>query len=1077
LFFFNFSCSKCDFNTKSEAEYVCHLKENHEVLHQDDKDAGVKKIPQDQVRLDRLYKCKHCKFHVSENKEQFWQHAEKHMDPEKVKRCPICPFVTEFKHHLLYHMRNHLGQKPFKCPFCIYKCVNKAMLSSHLKYSHGKKLVDGVIQEEDESGTEITKQLRLFRKERAKKPKLRIRTTSEFNGGGLDADKTSKISIALEPRISDNLDNNSVENISEKSTEVSYYVTAIDNVLTKVVPIEKDISILSPENPKAQVFKVTEENLVEDMVDNSETQISVDKFFGSQHEKPVNHSKTEPDIELFEVTDDSVTQISVDKFFGNQPEKTTKNSKTVGPEVPKTCKIKIPKPVPQGNFKCSLCKDTFKSVQEKLTHLDLAHRSHKCTDCTETFNSKQECTLHIKSNHEILPQEDINGGAKKIPKNQVRVWKCKHCKLQVARDQEHFGLHAEKNMNQNVKRCPKCPLSMMRLELIEETVDLDIEPSIENNAENSKEKPTNSLQLSNNQEETFEEIHDKPLIEIEVTSETASLTSTEKADETPINPFTISSEISTEKFSRNSAEDDLIDEMPEKLPKTLRGKNLNEQHNQVDVEILSVNGVNDQIDSDSEVESSKESQISVEIPADYEKVLSNLKSEVTYHPIAIVDSPLQEQFKESSGKAKSVGKTGRPRQSPQNLTEKNGESGTDNETCYNQSPTRKRGRPRKSLQKSIEKLDGESKIEDVIISRRVYNFKCSPCNIAFKLKKDFEQHNVLHGSVLHHDKSDGRSDIKDQNHEDQSPSRKRGRPKKNPEKFGDNIDNKSDRKSDNEDQNHEDDQSTTPRKRVHPKTYQFKIDEIKKKELIIDMVNNKSDRKSDIGGQSNGDHSPARRRGRSENKPVKSDKKRQKELDITMVYDKTDRKSDIGEQSHEDQSPSRKRGRPKKNSEKTNESNQKELKIDRDMVQKLEILAGKLNKTYRLNNSSEKSDEKCDKNSTEDNEEISTPVSKTDESNSPRKRGRPKKNPDAIIEQSEMSLNIDKEEKEASDDSELPRKRGRPKKNPKICIKQSEINPTLIGKEESKKATRTTDQQNTEQAAGFLVEDEMLLDE
>ena len=69
-----------------------------------------------------------------------------------------------------------------------------------------------------------------------------------------------------------------------------------------------------------------------------------------------------------------------------------------------------------------------------------------------------------------------------------------------------------------------------------------------------------------------------------------------------------------------------------------------------------------------------------------------------------------------------------------------------------------------------------------------------------------------------------------------------------------------------------------------------------------------------------------------------------------MVYDKSNRKSDIGEQSHEDQSPSRKRGRPKKNSEKTNESTQKELNIDHDMVQKQEILAGKLNKIYRHNN-------------------------------------------------------------------------------------------------------------------------------
>ena len=143
-----------------------------------------------------------------------------------------------------------------------------------------------------------------------------------------------------------------------------------------------------------------------------------------------------------------------------------------------------------------------------------------------------------------------------------------------------------------------------------------------------------------------------------------------------------------------------------------------------------------------------------------------------------------------------------------------------------------------------------------------------------------------------------------------------------------------------------------------------------------------------------------------------------------------------------------------------------------------------LTKRAGHNSSPEKFDENCDKKSAEDNEEISIPVSKTDESNSPRKRGPPKKNPDAIInilvddemlldKHSEMIPNDHKVEKEATDDSESPRKRGRPKKNP-------EVNPTIIGKEESERTTRTTDQQcqkKSEQTVRFLVEDEMLLDE
>lgn len=52
---------------------------------------------------------------------------------EKQLKCQFCSFVTEFKHHLEYHLRNHKGLKPFKCTKCNYSCVNKSMLNSHMK--------------------------------------------------------------------------------------------------------------------------------------------------------------------------------------------------------------------------------------------------------------------------------------------------------------------------------------------------------------------------------------------------------------------------------------------------------------------------------------------------------------------------------------------------------------------------------------------------------------------------------------------------------------------------------------------------------------------------------------------------------------------------------------------------------------------------------------------------------------------------------------------------------------------------------------------------------------------------------
>jgi len=56
-----------------------------------------------------------------------------HIRRERQLSCPRCPFVTEFRHHLEYHLRNHVGSKPFRCARCDYACVNRSMLNSHAK--------------------------------------------------------------------------------------------------------------------------------------------------------------------------------------------------------------------------------------------------------------------------------------------------------------------------------------------------------------------------------------------------------------------------------------------------------------------------------------------------------------------------------------------------------------------------------------------------------------------------------------------------------------------------------------------------------------------------------------------------------------------------------------------------------------------------------------------------------------------------------------------------------------------------------------------------------------------------------
>lgn len=84
----------------------------------------------------KRYTCKQCG-EISTTKEAHWRHAKTHIPPEKQILCTECEFVTEYKHHYQYHLRNHYGSKPFKCSKCEYTCVNKSMLNSHMK-SHNQ---------------------------------------------------------------------------------------------------------------------------------------------------------------------------------------------------------------------------------------------------------------------------------------------------------------------------------------------------------------------------------------------------------------------------------------------------------------------------------------------------------------------------------------------------------------------------------------------------------------------------------------------------------------------------------------------------------------------------------------------------------------------------------------------------------------------------------------------------------------------------------------------------------------------------------------------------------------------------
>ncbi|KAF7635108.1 hypothetical protein Mgra_00005549 [Meloidogyne graminicola] len=199
----------------------------------------------------KQYKCKQCP-HLSHSKKEQWTHARLHIPKQKQLCCTICDFVTEYKHHLEYHYRNHNGQKPFNCPTCAYTCVNKSMLNSHMK-SHTPnfqfKCIDCTYQ--TKYSHSLRMHLRKYKHKVAPGSGIELFDSSDSHGEG-----------AGTPAIEDRPENASTSSASKEESFENMAVNA--NYLGK----NEDLSLLkSPSTPHHDL-------VVQPLVNNSELDLA-----------------------------------------------------------------------------------------------------------------------------------------------------------------------------------------------------------------------------------------------------------------------------------------------------------------------------------------------------------------------------------------------------------------------------------------------------------------------------------------------------------------------------------------------------------------------------------------------------------------------------------------------------------------------------------------------------------------------------------------------------------------------------------------------------------------------------------
>uniref|UniRef100_A0A8D9ADG7 RE1-silencing transcription factor n=1 Tax=Cacopsylla melanoneura TaxID=428564 RepID=A0A8D9ADG7_9HEMI len=90
--------------------------------------------------LSELY-CQYCGCELYSNAEQLLYHSKScsfvsRLDKSYLYVCLFCDYHSFNSGRMRTHIRIHLGDKSFKCQFCIYATSQKSHLTRHIKIKH-----------------------------------------------------------------------------------------------------------------------------------------------------------------------------------------------------------------------------------------------------------------------------------------------------------------------------------------------------------------------------------------------------------------------------------------------------------------------------------------------------------------------------------------------------------------------------------------------------------------------------------------------------------------------------------------------------------------------------------------------------------------------------------------------------------------------------------------------------------------------------------------------------------------------------------------------------------------------------